>query len=230
MALRDDVAAIRDRTLRALDDAHDYFTYSKGAWRIVQIAVKRVGRPITLRNRVTQTRIGGEDLGQRSQRYTQELASATLQKFASIFECFLHDLLSRWLQSFPQSLASRQISAKDIFALPDKDAIIGALIEKELKDVFFDRPTNWFSYLRDRVGVSPLSDLDVEQFVEIKATRDVLVHGQGVANAYYLDKAGKAARVAQGQSLNVSEPYHLASWELVRKLVREIGDAVAAKP
>jgi hypothetical protein len=49
-----------------------------------------------------------------------------------------------------------------------------------------------------------------------------------VANAYYVDKAGKAARALAGQPLGIPEPYHQASWELICKLVREIGTGMAA--
>jgi hypothetical protein len=56
----------------------------------------------------------------------------------------------------------------------------------------------------------------------------VLVHGQGIVNAYYMDKSGAEARARVGQSLGLSEPYHQASWELLVKLTREIGDGMAA--
>jgi hypothetical protein len=68
---------------------------------------------------------------------------------------------------------------------------------------------------------------DIERFSEIKATRDVLVHGQGVANAYYIDKAGKSARANVGEPLLIPEPYHQKSWELICKLTREIGTGLA---
>jgi len=133
-----------------------------------------------------------------------------------------------WLLAYPMSLSSRRLSGKDIIALPDKAAIVDALVEKELRDVFYDRPANWFNDLRSRTGILAPTDADAEQFAEVKATRDVLAHGQGVANAYYVDKAGKAARAQSGQRLDIPGPYHQASWELICKLVHDIGKALAA--
>jgi hypothetical protein len=78
-------------------------------------------------------------------------------------------------------------------------------------------------------GINSPNQADAEQFAEIKATRDVLVHGQGIANAYYVDKAGKLARAQPGQPLDIPGPYHQASWELICKLVRDIGSEIAVK-
>ena len=98
-----------------------------------------------------------------------------------------------------------------------------------MKDIFYDRPANWFDYLQKLVKIAVPTEADKEEFSEIKATRDVLVHGHGIANAHYVDKAGRAARVQSGQPLDVTEPYHQASWELICRLTREIGDGMAAK-
>ena len=230
MPLRDDLEALRDRTLARLSDAHDYFTYTKGAWRTLQLAVQRDGLRFSLQNIATKTTVSERDLLARAQRYVAEdLASATLQQFVSTFENFLYDALRLWLLAYPKSLSSRQLSGRDILGLPDKAAIVDALVDKELKDVFYDRPANWFDYLKSKVDPGTPQSADAEQFAEVKATRDVLVHGQGVANAYYADKAGKAARAQPGQPLDVPEPYHQASWELIRKLVSDIGTGMAAK-
>lgn len=152
-----------------------------------------------------------------------------MQQFVSTFESFLYDVLKLWLLAYPKSLSSRQLSGRDILGLPDKAAIVDALVDKELRDVFYDRPTSWFEYLWSKVDPGAPQAAESERFAEIKATRDVLVHGHGVANAYYADKAGKAARAQPGQPLDVPEPYHQASWELIQKIVRDIGTGMALK-
>jgi hypothetical protein len=230
MRLREEIEMVRDQALSALDDAHDYFTYTKAAWQILQVAVQRDGLTFSRRNLATGSTVSEKDLLSRAEQYVaHELASATLQQFVSIFENFLFDVLRLWLLAHPQSLSSRHLSGKEILGCPDKNAIVDALIDKELKDVFYDRPANWFIYLNARVQTGLPADADAAQFAEIKATRDVLVHGQGVANTYYADKAGKAARAQPGQPLQIPEPYHQASWQLVRKLVRHLGDGMSGK-
>ena len=230
MALREEMESVRDRALASLNGAHDYFTYTQNAWRTVQQAVERDGLKFSWRNRHTNSSVNEQDAPARAERYVaEELASSSLQQFVSIFENFLHDAFRLWLLAHPESLSKRQLSGKDIFGLPDKAAIVNALVGKELKEVFYDRPANWFEYLHDHVNTGSPLPVEAQQFAEIKATRDVLVHGQGVANAFYFDKAGMLARAQPGQLLDIPETYHQASWELICKLTRDIGSGMAAK-
>jgi hypothetical protein len=230
MALRDEIIVVRDRALHSLNEGHDYFTYTKFTWRSLSQEVMRDGLKFTWQNLATGSKVTETDIESYAQRYVaRELACATLQQFVSIFECFLSDVCRAWLLAFPVGIARRQLNGREILSLPDKPAIIDALIEKELRDVFYDRPSNWFGYLNNLVSLGAPTQKDVESFSEIKATRDILVHGQGIANAYYVDKSGKAARVRLGEPINVPEPYHQQSWTLICKLVRDIGDGMAAK-
>jgi hypothetical protein len=41
--------------------------------------------------------------------------------------------------------------------------------------------------------------------------------------------AGSLARAQSGPVIDVPSPYHLKSWELIRKLVGDIGTATAAR-
>jgi hypothetical protein len=63
----------------------------------------------------------------------------------------------------------------------------------------------------------------------MKATRDVLVHNRGVANKTYEFKAGKLARYGDGQRIDISEPYHRQTWELLRKIVTDVSNAASVK-
>jgi hypothetical protein len=230
MPLRADLEAVRDQALATLDDTHDYYTYTQGAWRTLNLAVQRDGMVFSLQNLATVSTVSEKDLLARAQRYVAvDLSSGTLQQFVSTFENFLLEVLRLWLLAYPKSLSARNLSGREILSLPDKPAIVDALVEKELRDVFYDRPANWFEYLRQKVDVGAPLAPEAEQFAEIKATRDVLVHGRGIANAYYVEKAGRAARAQAGQPLDVTEQYHRASWELIRKLVSDIGTGMAAK-
>lgn len=61
------------------------------------------------------------------------------------------------------------------------------------------------------------TDDEVDALAELKATRDVLEHNAGVANDTYVRKAGKKARYAAGEYVEIDDAYHLASWQLVKK-------------
>ena len=139
MPLADEIRAARDRALASLDDAHDYFTYTKRSWRILQAAVQRDGMTLTLRNKATNSSVTQNDLVACAQRYVAvDLASATLQQFVSTFESYLLGVLRLWLRAYPLAVAARQLRGEQILALPDKAAIVDALIDKELQDVVYD--------------------------------------------------------------------------------------------
>jgi hypothetical protein len=230
MALRDDIEEFRDRAIAALNHAHDYYIYTREAWRSLQQDVQRDGRTLLWENLSTRSSITQKEVAARAQRYIEvELPASTLQQFVSIFENFLFDCVRAWILAHPARVSKRQLAGKDIFELPDKAAIIDALVEKELKDVFYDRPANWFEYVKAMVNIPSPTIAEAKQFAEIKATRDVLVHGQSVANSFYVDKAGHLARSSAGNPLDVPGPYHQASWELICKLVRDMGNDMAAK-
>jgi hypothetical protein len=230
MPLRQDIEQARDRAIIALKDAHDYVPFTSEAWRTLQTDIEREGRKIDWQNLHTMTSISGPAVLARAHGYVQvELTNSTLQQFVSIFENFLSDAIRAWILAHPKRISKRQLTGEELIALPDKPAIIEALVDKELKDVFYDRPANWFEYVKAMVNIDTPTDAEANEFAEIKATRDVLVHGQGIANAYYAAKAGRLARAQPGQPIDVPGPYHQKSWELISKLVREIGTAMAAK-
>jgi len=230
MPLRNDIERARDSAITGLNDAHDYFTYTKDAWRTLQQDVQREGRTLKWENMSTKSVVTQKDVLARAQRYVEvELASSSLQQFVSIFENFFFDIARAWILAFPERVSNRQLSGKIIFRLADKAAMIDALVERELQDVFYDRPVNWFDYMKTLTKITLPSSDEAEQFAEIKATRDVLVHGQGIANAFYVDKAGGLARAKPGEPLDIPGPYHQKSWDLIGKLIRDIGTEMAAK-
>ncbi len=229
MPLRDDIEQARDKALSALKDAHDYFAYTKDAWRTIQQDIQRKGRKLTWTNTSTSTSVTEKDVAARAQRYLEiELASSSLQQFVSIFENFFFEIARAWILAFPERVSSRQLSGKVIIRLADKAAMIDALVEKELQEVFYDRPANWFEYMKTLTKITSPSEAEASQFAEIKATRDVFVHGQGIANAFYVDKAGALARAQPSKPLDIPGPYHQQSWDLICKLVRDVSTEMAA--
>src|SRR3990172_11371892 len=77
MALADDIQALTTRTLSALEAGHDYYTYTKRVWRLLQQIV-REGRKFTFRNLTTGTSVDEQVLLGRAQLYvTDYLMSST---------------------------------------------------------------------------------------------------------------------------------------------------------
>jgi hypothetical protein len=229
VALADEIRGLRDRVLADLNAAHDYYTDTKIAWGIVDQFVA-AGNTFVIRNTATGTETTQTDLAGKAQGYvTQHLAEATFQQFASIFENFFSDLLRLWLLAFPRSLSAKQVDFKTILDAPDQAALTLLVVNKELNEVMHDRPTDWFAYLEKKVQLGCPTPEEIAHLAEAKASRDVLVHNRGVANEQYLVKAGPRARFQVGERIDIPEPYHRQTWELIRKMITDLSNAAIGK-
>ena len=229
MALSDDIVALRGQVLADLTSAHDYYEDTKLAWSIVRDMIA-AGEAIVSRNKTTGTVTNEVELAVKSRGYvTEQLAEATFQQFISIFENFYFDLLRLWLTAYPQSLGKKTVDFKTILEMPDKDAMIGAVVRDELNKVLYERPAKWFSYLEDLAKLDCPAPEEIERIAEAKASRDVLVHNKRTANKIYEAKEGKIARFHEGERLRIPDDYHRETWELIRKLVADLSDAAIAK-
>ena len=229
MALSDDIRTLREQILTDLTAAHDYYSDTKSAWRMVLKAIS-AGRKITVRYSTTGTVTTQVELALKARGYvTGQLADATFQQFVSIFENFYFELLRLWLTAYPRSLGKKTLDFKTILELQDKDAITGFVVRKELNEVLYERPTEWFAYLEDKAKLGCPTANEIDRISEAKASRDVLVHNKGVANKTYESKAGNLARFHDGERIDITEPYHRETWELIRKIVTDVSDAAIAK-
>ncbi len=229
MALADDIQALTTRTLSALEVSHDYYTYTKRVWRLLQQVVKE-GRKFTFRNLATGTKVDEQALLGRVQLYvTDYLTSSTFQHFVALFEDFFFALLRCWLAAYPGSLSKKQVEMGAVLKAPDKSALILTVVDRELNELKYERLADWFSYLERLTGLGcPTAD-EIGILAEIKASRDILVHNNGIANATYVSKAGIRARYRDGEKLEIPEQYHRASWEAINKVVRDVSAAAIGK-
>lgn len=229
MGLKEDIQELRNRALTALDASHDYFTFSKRAWRLLRDRVKE-GRKLDLRNPATGTRVNETTLVGRSAGYINDyLTTASFQHFVSLFEDFFFDLLRLWLAAYPGSLLRKQLEFSTVLNAADKPAIVLSVVDKELNEIKYKRVAEWFDCLDRLMKLGcPTAD-EIEALAEMKASRDILVHNRGIANPTYIGKAGSRARCQDGELLEVPEPYHRQCWELTRKMIGDLAEAAIQK-
>lgn len=70
---------------------------------------------------------------------------------------------------------------------------------------------------------------EIDALAEIKAARDILEHNAGVVNETYRKKAGKSARYEIGEHVEIDDAYHLESWRLIKKVVRDVTSAAIVR-
>jgi hypothetical protein len=111
----------------------------------------------------------------------------------------------------------------------DRDEIIAGVLLKQLNELKYGSLRGWFDALNKAVKLGCPTEDEADALAELKATRDILEHNSGVANDTYVRKAGKRARYAAGDHVEIDDNYHLASWRLIKKVVADLTTASAAK-
>ncbi len=229
MAMNDDLAALRDKSLADLATAHDYYTDTKMAWQMVQKIIAD-GQSLTIRNMTTGTITTEIELKAKVRGYIAgQLTETTFQQFMSIFEDFFFNMLRLWLTAYPQSLGKKTLDFKTILDLSDAHAITEHIVSKELYEVLYDRPAGWFAYLESKANLGSPTPGEIGRIAEAKASRDVLSHNRGIANKIYESKSGTLSRFRDGEQINIPENYHRETWDLIRKIVSDVSNAAIAK-
>jgi hypothetical protein len=229
MALLDNVQQLRDETLSALNASHNYYVHTQIAWRLFQQMVRQ-GHRFTIRNQATGDTVDEAELSQLAQPYvTSYLASATFQHFVSLFEQFVFRLARLWLIEYPGSLSGKELKLRLVLESSNKDEIVAAVVEREVHGLAYQRVVDWFSYLEKLANFGCPNQDEIERLAEIKASRDVLVHNNGVANSVYVEKSMGRARFGEGERLELPEHYHRDSWQLIKDVVTAISEAAINK-
>ncbi len=243
MAIADQV---RELTLRIQDEfsrGSDYYHHAKSAWRLMHRLAAR-GRMFGLRNQDTGNKIDGPALAELTQDYVNGyLAESIFQHYVSLFEDYTFGLIGLWLMANPKGLVGldddgdddklrkgdRVVPLSFITDNPDRESILGAVVDRELDRLKYRRLASWFDYFEKRARLGTPSKEEIERLAEIKASRDILIHNRGIVNQTYLSKAGPGARYPDGARLEIIDPYLRESWVLMTEVMRRTSAAVIEK-
>ena len=151
----------------------------------------------------------------------------------TLTESYLSEMLIIVLRSYPEKLlistkgneandgAMYPVDMKDILKFRNFDALIMDKAEHRVREVIFATPKAYAVYINKVLSFN-ISNDTLEQFSEIKATRDIYVHGDGIANKIYELKAGKLARGNAGQKLVVDGRYLKSSLSCMKDIFTAI--------
>ena len=188
------------------------------------------GHKVTAENRATGTRIDQDGLVRLAPRYTRTyLATFTFRQFVSAFEAFLFNFLHRLLRHNPWQFSERQLDFGTVLKAANRDEIVSGVILRQLNDLKYEQLREWFAAVNKAVKLDCPAEHELDALAEIKATRDILEHNAGVVNEIYRRKAGKRARYEVGDHVELEDAYHLESWRLIKKVVRDVTSAAIGR-
>lgn len=143
-------------------------------------------------------------------------------------ESYISGILKICLISYPKKIkisakgneASRHISLESILDSSDLDEVIESEVNRRVQDVLYCAPTQYLSYFKGVTGFDLGNHAD--EYIEIKATRDILIHSSGVANDLYVSKSNGKARAASGEVLNIDKEYFESSVRCLKNVTSSI--------
>jgi hypothetical protein len=243
MPLSDEIRRLADQVLDRVDAAREFYVHSRQAWRLVQ-GLARKGRPVGNVNLATKRHLPTEDLESLVQKYvTVQLAESTFRELSTILEDWTLGLIRLWLTAYPEDMDLNfdpatgqrrgkkqeeiQVPLSRLLHLRDCTAILSGLIEQIVRDLTYERPEKWFRYIDNRLDLGCPTATRRARLYEMNAARDCLEHNRGVINRDYLNKAGSVARYAEGDLVQIDEPYLMECSTLLRDVVAAMAGAAA---
>ncbi|MDQ1902826.1 hypothetical protein RAH32_20635 [Paracoccus sp. WLY502] len=132
-------------------------------------------------------------------------------------EDYITDVLLTMLLAFPRKIlisikgneSSKNVDLKTIIEKNDIDTLIFDQAKMRINEALYASPKQYADYFTKVCGFDLGPHL--QNYIEMKATRDLLVHSEGVVNAIYLEKAGELARGKNGEIVPIDAEYFESS-------------------
>lgn len=119
----------------------------------------------------------------------------------------------------------KNVEVNDVIDASNKDEIINNIIEKNLTSIFYAAPKYQLEYLKKITSVKNIDEI-FDFWVEIKATRDIIIHNQGIVNETYLIKSGNKARESLNKQIIIDENYFNQSLANIKSLIGKIASDI----
>lgn len=130
------------------------------------------------------------------------------------FEAMLSELMLVYLMESPDRALkdkSLTIDTSDLLGSASTAAIISELVEKRVQNVMYERLPTTLEKFYAILTITPLAETEhpalLDLLIEMKETRNLLVHNNLVVNSTYIDRAGTAARRPVSKKLPMNVQY-----------------------
>lgn len=136
----------------------------------------------------------------------------------SRLESMLNDVLRAYLSKYPEKLSvglkggesAKTVPIATVIEAEDIKELRRTIANTRLQGVFYAEPKEYLAYFENITGVK-LPESAFLSFVEIKATRDLVIHNDGIVNELYKKKAGDLSRAEVNKTIPLNETYFASS-------------------
>jgi hypothetical protein len=145
---------------------------------------------------------------------SRELYENLIVTAISQFESMLFEVVKLIINAYPQKLTlsvhgvdmDRNVSLEVLLRSGSLEEVFTDVIGKRINAISHARPQAYLDYLNGIAGITT-SDTAFLDYIEIKASRDIIIHNAGIVNDVYLQKAGERARGQLNKKLVIDGDY-----------------------
>jgi len=168
---------------------------------------------------------------QKIESYEKEyLIKLVFQHCVSIFEFWFYDILKIILKDNENRInQKRKIDVSTILSAHSIEDLKNIIVETELNELTYKKLTEWIDYLAKFVNFDAPPEDEILKLIEIKASRDILVHNNGIINSIYIEKSGSLARGKDGEIIPVTPEYLNESLAIIKNIISNISNQLANK-
>lgn len=227
----------RTRAIRALHNIYVINTLSKNTLSEFKSSLKGKGRArlpfeipsvdgekiVSLRRRSKIHKLLKETIDR--DLYKQSLIAAV-----AITESYLVKVAKQVLRWYPQKLSSadKKIDFELVVESQDIDELLNKIIDRHVNSIFYATPVHYLKYIEQILSIN-IDETIQSNYAEIKATRDVLVHNDGIVNELYLRKADICARATIKDKIPIDSNYFSESITCMKGLITSIYEQMLQK-
>lgn len=145
----------------------------------------------------------------------KELYENLLVTNISKFESYIFQTLKEVIEVYPEKLSIniagispvKNVPIEIVMSSESHADIISYLIKEKLVAISYAKPIEYLKFLEQALSVKLEDNECFTDYVEMKATRDLIVHNSGIINDVYLSKVGTKARDVIGSRIKVNREY-----------------------
>lgn len=152
-----------------------------------------------------------EDIGQLFYaQHERGIFETNIVSMVSRVEAFIQDCIGIAASAYPAKLsvlADKSGIPLDLFLEhEDRDDVIRRFVAVKCEGLMFGKPSEYLDKAAKVLAIE-LDPDTVRAFIEIKASRDIIIHNNGLINKLYVEKASDNRRGAVGEELVIDHAY-----------------------
>ncbi|MDR4892229.1 MULTISPECIES: hypothetical protein [unclassified Chryseobacterium] len=139
-----------------------------------------------------------------------------IANLTTIMEVMFSDVILEIVKEYPKKIGDKvKIETPKIFQVETLEELHHYAAKKLINDISYKSPRDFIEQFKNISGVDLKECKQYQNYIELKSTRDIYVHGVGIANEIYTGKVGEELqRAKEGESLPCDFKYLYKSFEV----------------